>query len=141
MKQTVHSSMSRSGRHQQQGVALLEVMIVFFVLSIGLLGMAALQLKSIQYSQSAYMRSQATVAATDMLDRLRLRGGNEFVAGDAELTSWVALVNGVLPTNGNDPEQNCDAGVCTVSISWEDRFVNETDNSNNTQTVVISSRM
>lgn len=108
---------------RQQGVALLEVLIVFFVLSIGLLGMAALQLKSIQYSQSSYLRSQATVAANDMLDRLRLNGGVEFASGDAELVEWVEFINATLPTDGTDPEQDCAAGVCTIKIVWVDRFV------------------
>jgi type IV pilus assembly protein PilV len=127
-------------RQRQQGVALLEVLIVFFVLSIGLLGMAALQLKSIQYTQSAYQRSQATVAANDMLDRIRLHGGEKFADGDPELVDWVNTVNGTLPTNGVDPSQDCDSGICTINISWEDRFANETDGTT-TQTLVVSSRM
>lgn len=121
----------------QSGVSLLEVLIVFFVLSIGLLGMAGLQVKSIQYSQSSYMRSQATVAAHDMLDRVRLNGGNAFNVGDAELTSWIAFVNGTLPTNGVDPVVNCAPPACTVIITWEDRFaVNDAGGTTQTLTMV-----
>lgn len=141
MKQIVRCKMTVQNCHHQQGVALLEVLIVFFVLSIGLLGMAALQLKSIQYSQSAYMRSQATVAANDMLDRIRLHGGDEFADDDDELIDWVASVTATLPTPAaNPPKQECDSGICIVTITWEDRLVDEADG-DTTQTVVVSSRM
>lgn len=141
MNRIMSSGMTLSQRHHQRGVALLEVLIVFFVLSIGLLGMAALQLKSIQYSQSSYLRSQATVAANDMLDRLRLNGGNQFSGGDAELTEWVTFVNGTLPTGGTAPTQVCNPPVCTVTITWDDRFAFDDDgDGNNTQTLVISTR-
>lgn len=119
----------------QRGVALLEVLIVFFVLSIGLLGMAALQLKSIQYSQSSYMRSQATVAANDMLDLIRLNGGAELT--DPELQKWKNFVNGTLPTN-EDPKAQCGAGICVITIKWEDRMNDIAGNF--TQTLVISGK-
>jgi len=130
----------------QQGVALLEVLIVFFVLSIGLLGMAALQLKSIQYSQSSYMRSQATVAANDMLDRLRLNGGTAFTDTDTEYVEWAAFVNGTLPTTGGAvPLPVCASNVCAVTINWEDRMEdldNDADGvDDTTRTLVISSGM
>lgn len=135
------SSMKLPNIRRQQGVAMLEVLIVFFVLSIGLLGMAALQLKSIQYSQSSYMRSQATVAAHDILDRIRLNGGNEFNAGDDELDDWIEFVNGTLPTGGTDPTVVCNAPRCTVVITWLDRFDEDGDGSPDTQTLTVESDM
>lgn len=138
----MNQNMNLSNLYHQRGVALLEVLIVFFVLSIGLLGMAALQLKSIQYSQSSYMRSQATVAANDMLDRIRLNGGNQFTSGAPELDSWVTFVNGVLPTNGTDPTQVCNPPTCTITIQWEDRFSGDDDgDGEEAQILVITSQM
>lgn len=142
---SINRHLDLSNQYGQRGVALLEVLIVFFVLSIGLLGMAALQLKSIQYSQSSYMRSQATVAANDMMDRIRLNGGNQFNSGDTELTEWVTYVNGTLPTNGTDPLQSCSSDMCTITITWEDRM-NDIDNDADgdgdyTRTLVITSGM
>ena len=55
----------------QAGFSLIEVLISIFVLSVGLLGAAGLQLSSLQQQQSAYLRSQATVIAYDMVDRMR----------------------------------------------------------------------
>ena len=56
---------------KQKGATLLEVMISVLVLSIGLLGVASLQLFGLRYNQSAYLRSQATILAYDMVDRMR----------------------------------------------------------------------
>lgn len=66
---------------KQRGISLLEVMIALIVLSIGLLGLAQLQMTGIKQNQDAWLRSQATNLTYDMLDRLRAnrnaaRGGN-----------------------------------------------------------------
>jgi len=53
------------------GFTLIEVLVSIIVLSIGLLGAAGLQVKSQQYSRSAYLNTQATVLAHDMLERMR----------------------------------------------------------------------
>lgn len=55
----------------QQGVSLIEVLITLLVLSVGLIGLAGLQMVSIQANKSAYYRSQATLLAYDMADRMR----------------------------------------------------------------------
>lgn len=57
--------------HKGAGFTLIEVLITLVVLSIGLLGVAALQAKSQQFSRNAYMHTQATVLAHDMLERMR----------------------------------------------------------------------
>ena len=55
----------------QRGTTLIEVLIALIVLSIGLLGLALLQVTSVQSNHSAYYRSQATVLAHDLADRMR----------------------------------------------------------------------
>lgn len=55
----------------QSGFTLIEVMVTLMVLSVGLLGLAALQASSLKFNQSAYLRSQATILAYDILDRMR----------------------------------------------------------------------
>ncbi len=55
----------------QKGVTLIEVLVALLVLSIGLLGVASLQLYGLRYNQSAYLRSQATILAYDIVDRMR----------------------------------------------------------------------
>lgn len=53
------------------GFTLLEVLVAAVILSVGLLGVAGLQLKGLRYSQGAYLRSQATLAVNDIVDRMR----------------------------------------------------------------------
>lgn len=53
------------------GFSLVEVLVALFVLSIGLLGLAALQTTGIRYNQQSYQRTQATLQAYDIIDRMR----------------------------------------------------------------------
>ena len=53
------------------GFSLVEVLISIVILSIGLLGMAGLTAASMNGTNTAYYRSQATVLADDILDRMR----------------------------------------------------------------------
>jgi type IV pilus assembly protein PilV len=71
-----------------RGFSLIEVMVALLVLSIGLLGLAALQTTSLQYNTDSYTRTQATLLAYDIVDRMRansigLNAGNYDVATDA----------------------------------------------------------
>jgi type IV pilus assembly protein PilV len=54
-----------------QGVTMIEVLVSMVVLSVGLLGTAGLQTTSLRSNHSAYMRSQATAIAYDLVDRMR----------------------------------------------------------------------
>lgn len=60
---------------RQRGVSLLEVLITVVVLSIGLLGLAALQANATKFNHSAYLRSQATNMAHEMIERMRANTG------------------------------------------------------------------
>ncbi len=53
------------------GFTLMEVLVALAVLSIGLLGMAGMQLFSLKSSHDAYLRTQATLFAYDMIDKVR----------------------------------------------------------------------
>lgn len=50
---------------------MLEVLISLVVLSVGLLGMAGLMSTTLKSNDSAYMRTQATVEAYNIIDRMR----------------------------------------------------------------------
>jgi type IV pilus assembly protein PilV len=60
----------------QSGVSLIEVMIAVLVLSLGLLGMAALTGVSVKNTQSANFRTQATNLAYDWIDMARSNMSN-----------------------------------------------------------------
>lgn len=55
----------------QDGFSLIEVLVAVLVLGIGLLGFAALQLSAVSTGEEGYYRSQATLIAQDLADRMR----------------------------------------------------------------------
>lgn len=53
------------------GFSLIEVMVALLVLSIGLLGIAGLQVFSLKYNHQSYERTQAVTLIYDIADRMR----------------------------------------------------------------------
>ena len=58
-------------RRTNAGLTLIEVMVALMVLSIGILGLASLQTASLNFNAASAQRTQATVLAYDMADRMR----------------------------------------------------------------------
>lgn len=56
---------------RQSGVGLIEVLVAVLVLSVGFIGIAALQARSMSTNNSAMERSMATVATYSILDAMR----------------------------------------------------------------------
>jgi type IV pilus assembly protein PilV len=56
---------------KQRGLTLIEILVTLLILSIGLLGLAALQTTSLRFNTGAYYRTQATALAYDFADRMR----------------------------------------------------------------------
>lgn len=54
-----------------RGFTLVEVLVSLLIFSIGLLGMAALQMTSLRNNQASYFHSQVTQFAYDIADRMR----------------------------------------------------------------------
>lgn len=57
---------------KSNGFTLLEVMIALVISAVALLGLAGLQAQSLSFNNSAYIRSQATYLAYDILDKMRM---------------------------------------------------------------------
>ncbi|MBD9426803.1 type IV pilus modification protein PilV [Pseudomonas sp. PDM15] len=58
-------------KNHYSGFTLVEVMIAVVILAVGLLGLASLMVRSQQSNESAYARSQASLMAYDIIDRMR----------------------------------------------------------------------
>ncbi len=56
---------------KQAGISLLEVLVALMVLVFSLLGVAAVQLRLEQFTQSAIARSQSSNAITDLIEKMR----------------------------------------------------------------------
>ena len=66
---------------RQSGVSLMEVLIALAVLSIGLAGIAAMQITTLQFVHSAHYRSMASAIALDLEERLWLALADDELAG------------------------------------------------------------
>jgi type IV pilus assembly protein PilV len=62
---------STAVRRRHRGFTVVEVLVALVVLSVGLLGIAKLMLFAARSNDSAYLRSQATALAYEMLDTMR----------------------------------------------------------------------
>ena len=87
------------------GFSLLEVLISLVILSVGLLGIAGLMTGTLKSNDSAYMRTQATSLAYNILDRMRANSPAT-IAWKYQFTMPAAAATGANPTS-------CDTGACT----------------------------
>ena len=53
------------------GFTLIEVLVSMLIVSIGLIGLARLQMTSLQFNTSAYYRTQATALTYNLVERMR----------------------------------------------------------------------
>lgn len=115
---------------QASGFSLLEVLITILVVSVGLLGLAALQAFSLKANQSANFRTQATSLAYMIIDRMRAHGGGPLNTatmyyGDgsddraiADITDWRNQIAAQLP--GGTGALVFETGQIRVLIDWTD---------------------
>lgn len=89
-------------KQHNAGFTMLEVLITMVILSIGLLGLAGMQANGLKSNHLAYVRSQATLQAYDMSDRMRSN-----MAG-VEAGNY----NDLSGTPGDNPP-DCAANACT----------------------------
>lgn len=64
-----------SRRSSNDGFTLIEVLIALVVMSIGLLGLLALQMRTLHASDDAYLTSVANIQAMDLEERMRANRG------------------------------------------------------------------
>ena len=81
-------------RSAMEGFSLIEVLVALFVLSIGLLGLAALQTTGLKLNHQSYERTQATLQAYDIIDRMRT---NKSGTGDTVNTTYDNVSLGSAP--------------------------------------------
>ena len=128
-------------RANQRGLTLIESMVALLVISIGLLGIAALQITAMNQNTSSLNHSQAVWIAYNMSDRIRANlpefanydgidtstgpgGGNCETAScdtnammDADAAEWTQLIQG-LPSGRGTITANADGLLITVM--WDD---------------------
>jgi type IV pilus assembly protein PilV len=117
-----------------RGFTMVEVLVSIVIVAIGLLGMAGLTAASLKSNNTSYYRSQATVLANDILDRMRAnvvqaRGQQYDIAAGPAYTAaagtlqrfdceeWFAAVQAALP--GGTGTVDVNAGTATIVITWD----------------------
>jgi type IV pilus assembly protein PilV len=128
-------------KHFQQGVTLVESMIALLVISIGLLGIASLQITAMSQNASSLNHSQAVWYAYNMSDRIRANIG-QFANYDgidtstgysqdclgstctnaqmltADAADWATMVTNLPGGRGIITSPTADG--LTVSVMWDD---------------------
>jgi type IV pilus assembly protein PilV len=74
------------------GFTLIEVLVSLVILAMGLLGIAKLMLVSSHSNDSAYLRSQATALAYEILDDMRANRQEAIIAGTYNTVAAVPVV-------------------------------------------------
>jgi prepilin-type N-terminal cleavage/methylation domain-containing protein len=128
---------------KQSGFSLVEVLVAMLVLAIGLLGLAALQTQGVRFNHDAYVRTNATSLAYDIVDKMRLNrsllintvsglplytGATVADVGPPALVTGNFPARNPLPTSGlysvGEPPYNCTgiaaavASVATDLACW-----------------------
>ncbi|AZC25997.1 MULTISPECIES: type IV pilus modification protein PilV [Pseudomonas] len=117
-------------RYAQAGTSLVEVLVALSILALGLLGAALVQLKALQYTDSARMSTQASFIAYDMLDRIRANAGADYTVAsrgdehrdnirDQDLNDFASNVAS-FGGPGAKGSISLERGVHSVRISWDD---------------------
>ena len=115
---------TRNARRAQRGVSMLEVLIAIVLLVTALLGATALQITGLHTNRSAYYRSQASIIAYDIADRIRLN--SSYATADNNRysmnTSSMALPSGsscATTLNGCS-----DANIRDLDVrQWAENFI------------------
>jgi type IV pilus assembly protein PilV len=119
------------------GFTLVEVLVTLVILSVGLLGIAALHTASLRNSLDSALRSQASALAADIADRMRgnrnaaLAGNYDIAIGstrtvisgsplvDRDINAWKTQLAQVLP--GGDGSIVRTGDVFTITVQWGER--------------------
>lgn len=125
-----------------RGFTLLEILVAIIVLSIGLLGLASLQAHGLRSNHSGYLRSQATIFAYEMTDRLRanrktaIAGSYNIDLADAKPSGstvqdvdrqqWLDALAANLPSGDGaiacttTTVSGISTYACTITVQWND---------------------
>jgi type IV pilus assembly protein PilV len=132
---------SHSLKKKTSGYSLIEVLVALFVLALGVLGAAALQMNALKFNQTASLRTQATFLAYEIVDRMRAnraaaRDGDYVQAMNAakptgagvvqgDIAAWITAIENQLPAGDGAVTQNGD--LFTITVQWSEARIGGSD--------------
>lgn len=126
----------RSFARHAAGMTLVEVLVTLVIISVGLLGVAALQLTTVRNNYDSFVRTQAATLAGDILDRMRSNRskvadyliGLEDVpeedpttAAETDVLRWRQTLAEQLPRGIGAIAYDNATRIVTVTIQWRER--------------------
>lgn len=137
-----------------RGITFLEVLIALFVLSVGLLGLAGLQMNGLKNNHSAQLRTEATIQANNILERMRvnraaaLAGSYDITLSDGppgggslaetDLNQWLTELSVALPAGDGAIATDAGTNVVEITIQWDD---SKGSGGSTTQTFTMGSKI
>lgn len=93
---------------KQKGMTLIEVLVAFVILAIGMLGIASMLLLSSKVNNSSYAKQQAVQCIYDIFDKMRTNS-QAAINGSYNISN---LNSNGSPTAPTKPGAMCDASAC-----------------------------
>lgn len=93
------SLLRRSSLFRSSGFSLIEVLVSVLIMAVGILGVAGMQVLSLQQNRNALLRDQALQAGNDILDRMRANPLSTYAP---------VLITAVPASNVNCVDNSCD---------------------------------
>lgn len=111
--------------NKNKGMTLIEVLVAVLVLGVGVMGFAALQLKSVKVTEETYSRSQAMSIAQDLIERVQVNA--EVIAEYSAEASWsgenAAVTKTCRATTISQAETPCTASEMAKADIHETRLI------------------
>ena len=121
---------------RQRGISLIEVMVSVLIVSLGLLGAAALQAAALRNNQGSYERTQTSILTQGIFDAMRANlvavNANSYNTGGyictapttgslagSDIARWINTLQAQVHS-GACGSITCSAGACTVGVRWDD---------------------
>ncbi len=125
-----------SARKLQSGFGLVEVLVALLIVSIGLLGIASLQVLAVKNVGSSMERSQAVIQSYSYLDVLRANRAQALISAldvpimtcdpenlaSSKVTQrkWITQLQTSLGPQACGMATCLGGGKCTITVQWDD---------------------